>query len=140
VNRSWFTDRDLGKQFPRILADAGIQVQRHGDLFPPNGTDEQWLEHCGRRGLVAITHDTRIRYRPNELATVVRFKVQLVVVIGKVPMTQLAQGFVNTLPRVEAMLDAERAPVILKVYRASVAEVLASPTAAGRVEHWFPKP
>ena len=42
MSRVWFTDRDLGKQFPRILADAGIVVERHGDLFPPDGSDEQW--------------------------------------------------------------------------------------------------
>jgi hypothetical protein len=41
VSRIWFTDRDLGKQFPRILADAGLQVERHGDLFQPTGSDEQ---------------------------------------------------------------------------------------------------
>jgi len=26
-DRVWFTDRDLGKQFPRILAEAGLQVR-----------------------------------------------------------------------------------------------------------------
>jgi hypothetical protein len=75
VSRVWFTDRDLGKQFPRTLADAGLAVERHGDLFPPDGSDEQWLEHCGTQGRVAITHNSRIRYVPNELAAVVRFKV-----------------------------------------------------------------
>lgn len=140
MNRAWFTDRDLGKQFPRILSDAGIAVQRHGDIFPPDGPDEQWLEHCGTHGLVAITHDTRIRYRPNELAAVVRFGVRLVVVMGKVPTAELAQNFVNTLSRVEAMLDLHRPPLILKLYRPSDLELLAFPTLAGRVEVWFPRP
>jgi hypothetical protein len=48
VRRVYFTDRDLGKQFPRILADAGIAVERHGDLFQPDGSDEQWLERFVR--------------------------------------------------------------------------------------------
>jgi len=140
VSRTWFTDRDLGKQFPRILADAGILVQRHGDLFAPDGSDEQWLEHCGKHGLVAITHNSRIRYVPNELAAVVRCKVQLVVVVGKAPTADLARNFVHTVLRVETELDRQRPPVILKVYRATPAELLATPTAAGRVEVWFPKP
>lgn len=139
MSRLWFTDRDLGKQFPRTLADAGIPVERHGDLFPPDGTDEQWLEHCGTRGRVAITHNSRIRYVPNELAAVVRFKVPLVVVVGKVPTADLARNFVRTLHRIEAMLDAHASPVILKVYRASASDLEKSADAPGRVEVWYPK-
>jgi hypothetical protein len=138
VSRVWFTDRDLGKQFPRILADVGIAVERHGDLFPPDGSDEQWLEHCGTRGRVAITHNSRIRYVPNELAAVVRFKVPLVVVVGKAPTAELAHNFVRTLHRIEAMLDAHAPPVILKVYRASASELAHAADAPGRVEVWFP--
>lgn len=139
MSRAWFTDRDLGKQFPRILTEAGIPVQRHSELFAPGGSDEQWLEHCGSHGLAAITHDRRIRYRPNELAAVVRFNVQLVVIAGKAPTAELAHNFVRTLHRIEAMLDRQRPPVILKVYRATPAELLVLPSAAGRVEVWFPK-
>lgn len=139
MSRTWFTDRDLGKQFPRILADAGIPVRRHGDIFPSDGSDEQWLEYCGTQGLVAITHNSRIRYVPNELAAVIRFKVPLVVVVGKAPTAELARNFVHTLHRVEAALDQHRPPVILKVYRPTPAELLASLEAPGHVEVWFPK-
>jgi hypothetical protein len=138
VSRTWFTDRDLGKQFPRVLAEGGIPVQRHGDLFAPDGSDEQWLEHCGTHGLVAITHDRRIRYRPNELAAVVRFNVQLVVVTGKVPTVELAHNFLRTLHRVEALLNLQRPPVILKVYQATPSELRQSQNSAGRAEVWFP--
>jgi PIN like domain len=56
VNASvvWFTDRDLGKQFPRILTKAGLAVERHAELFRPTGSDEEWLRHCGENGRVAI--------------------------------------------------------------------------------------
>jgi hypothetical protein len=140
VSRIWFTDRDLGKQFPRILADAGLQVERHGDLFPPDGSDEQWLQHCGTAGRVAITHNSRIRYVPNELAAVKHFGVRLVVVVGKAPNAELAHHFVRSVRRIEAMLDAHPPPVILKVYRATPADLAQSPTAAGRVEVWYPRP
>ena len=43
MSRVWFTDRDLGKRFPEILTAAGLTVERHHDLFPPYGPDEQWL-------------------------------------------------------------------------------------------------
>lgn len=140
MSRVWFTDRDLGKQFPRILADASLAVERHGDLFTPDGSDEQWLEHCGTHGRVAITHNSRIRYVPNELAAVVRFEVPLVVVVGKVPTAELAHNFVRTLHRIETILDERVPPVILKVYCASASELVTAPDVPGRVEVWFPKP
>lgn len=139
MSRVWFTDRDLGKQFPRILAAAGLRVERHGDLFEPDGSDEQWLEHCGTQGRVAITHNSRIRYVPNELAAVVRFKVLLIVVVGQAPTAELARNFVNSLPRIEDLLNEVQAPSILKVYRPGPADLLRSPDGPGRVERWYPK-
>jgi hypothetical protein len=139
VTRVYFTDRDLGKQFPRILAEAGITVERHADLFPPDGSDEQWLEHCGRHHRIAITHNSRIRYVPNELAAVKRFGVSLLVVVGQAPTHELARNFVHTLPRIESMLRDRKPPFILKVYRPSPAELAIAPSSAGRVESWYPK-
>ncbi len=136
----WFTDRDLGKQFPRILAEAGLNVERHADLFAPTGSDEEWLRHCGENGRVAITHNSRIRYVRNELAAVRRFNVRLVVVVGKVPTAELARNFVHTQALVEARLVAHVPPLILKVYMASAAERSAVPGAPGRVDVWYPKP
>jgi len=39
----FFTDRDLGKQFPDILKDAGVHVERHSEHFADNAKDEDWL-------------------------------------------------------------------------------------------------
>jgi len=60
----FFTDRDLGTLFPEILKGAGFTVERHGDLFPPDCPDEDWLAEVGKREWVALTHDARIRYKP----------------------------------------------------------------------------
>ena len=139
MTRVYFTDRDLGKQFPRILAEAGIAVERHADLFPPDGSDEQWLEHCGTLDRVAVTHNSRIRYVPNELAAVRRFNVKLLIVVGQSPTAELARNFVQTLHRIESMLDAHQPPFILKVYRPTPAELAKAVSAAGRVEVWYPK-
>jgi hypothetical protein len=46
----FFTDRDLGKRFPEILASAGLSVKRHDDLFPPDCPDERWLAQIGESG------------------------------------------------------------------------------------------
>jgi hypothetical protein len=137
VSRVHFTDRDLGKRFPEILAAAGLAVERHLDLFPADGPDEQWLEHCGRNGRVAITHNERIRYTPNELAAVVQHRVALLVVVGKAPLAQLAQNFVNTLPRIEEFVKVHEPPYIAKVYRPSPAELARNPKAFGSVLLWY---
>lgn len=138
MSRVYFTDRDLGKQFPGILRDAGLTVERHGDLFLPDGPDEQWLEHCGRHRRVALTHNLRIRYVPNELAAVVAHSVTLLVLMGKAPTAQLAHNFVRSLDRIDAVLAAHAPPLIAKVYLPTPAELRRQADAPGRVEVWYP--
>lgn len=116
----FFTDRDLGKAFPRALREAGLIVESHFEHFAPNAPDEQWLRTIGQRGWIALTHDTRIRYRPNELAALQRNHVGLLVVVGKVPLPELAAGFVATLPRVFDFVQTQRPPYIAKVYRGAI--------------------
>jgi hypothetical protein len=139
VSRVYFTDRDLGKQFPRLLAEAGVVIERHGDLFRPEGSDEEWLEHCGTKGRIAVSHNSRIRYVPNELEAVKRFKVPLLILVGQATTAELAFNFVRTLPRIETFLEGRSPPFIGKVYRATPAELAKSAAAPGRVELWFPK-
>ena len=133
MSYAFFTDRDLGKQFPALLLQAGLKVERHADLFPPGRSDEQWLEHCGRNGRVAISHNWRIRYVPNELAAVVRFKVQLIIVVGRAPTSELALSFVASIEKIETFLALHKPPYIAKLYRA------ASSGTPGRIEIWYPK-
>jgi len=94
----FFTDRDLGKQFPDILKKAGVIVERHIDHFADNAKDPEWLTIVGNRGWYVLTHDRRIRYKPNEIAAVEKFSVGLFVIVGKAPFAELAQNFVFTLP------------------------------------------
>jgi hypothetical protein len=136
LSRIYFTDRDLGRKFPGILAAAGMVVERHEALFPPDGSDEQWLEYCGRNGRIAITHNRRIRYTPNELAAVVRHGVALLVVIGHGPITELALNFVNSIARIEAFVESHEPPYIAKVYRAAPADFARD--VPGSISMWYP--
>lgn len=136
----FFTDRDLGLQFPAILRAAGLRVERHADHFAHDCEDEEWLRGAASREWVAITHDRRIRYKPNELAAIVEHELALLVVIGKAPYADLARSFVASLDRVAAFLGAHRPPLIGKVYRPSPAELASKPDASGRVELWYPRP
>ncbi len=101
--------------------------------------DEVWLEEIGKRGWIALTHDQRIRYKPNERDAVVRHRVALLVIIGAAPFTDLARAFVTTLPRIELFLHRHRPPFIAKVYRPSPAEMARGSSAAGRIELWHPR-
>jgi hypothetical protein len=118
VSVVYFTDRDLGLQFPDILEDAGLAVERHRDHFAPATPDEEWLAVVGARQWVALTHNSRIRYTPNEKLAVLSHGVRLLVIIGHVPYPDLAHSFVATRNRIESFLDSHKAPFIAKVYRA----------------------
>lgn len=134
-----FTDRDLGKQFPEILRASGLSVERHADHFKPDCPDEDWLAIIGQRRWIAVTHDGRIRYKPNELAAVVRHRVVLLVVIGHAPYAELARAFVATWPRIHTFIDRHPPPCIGKVYRPSTTEAATNPEAPGRAELWYPR-
>lgn len=134
----FFTDRDLGLQFPTILANAGIRVERHRDHFRHDAPDEEWLARVGKRGWVAITHNSRIRYTPNEKAAVIRNGVRLLVVIGQAPYADLANSFVATIERIRTFLEEHEPPFIAKVYRASPSDRLDAERLPGRIELWYP--
>ena len=134
----FFTDRDLGKKFPTILRDAGLTVERHADHFPQDCPDEDWLRDVGQQGWVAITHDGRIRYKPNELAAVIKHRVALLVMIGDAPYPQLAEAFVATRNRILRFIEQHEPPCIAKLYRPPSADLVRNPTAQGRIELWYP--
>ncbi len=134
----FFTDRDLGKRFPAILVDAGLQVERHHDLFPADGPDEQWLEYCGRHGRIAVSHDQRIRHKVNELDAVIRYRVALLIVIGKAPYPDLARHFVASLRKIEQFVRFRSPPYIAKVYRPTPSVLHRNPSAEGDVTLWYP--
>lgn len=134
----YFTDRDLGKRFPEILRAAGLTVERHSDHFAEQTPDDEWLEEVGKRGWIALTHDRRIRYKPNERDAVMRHQVGLLVMVGKAPFPHLARSFVNSRPVIERFLQTRKPPFIAKVYRPSPAEVAQrGGTAPGRIELWY---
>ena len=135
----YFTDRDLGKRFGEILRLHGLTVERHADHFAPDTPDDAWLAEVGKRGWIALTHDRRIRYKPNERDAVIRHGVGLLVIIGAAPFPDLARAFVVTLPRIEDFLGRHKPPFIAKVYRPSPADIKHHGAPPGRVELWYPQ-
>jgi hypothetical protein len=134
----FFTDRDLGKRFPEILKEAGLSVQRHDDHFDPETPDEVWLASVGARGWIALTHNKRIRYTPNERNTVMRHGVALLVIVGTAPLPELAHNFVVTLAQVRRFVARNYPPFIAKVYRPPPPDARRPRRTMGRVERWYP--
>jgi len=135
----YFTDRDLGTQFPNILQAAGLSVERHAEHFVHNAPDAEWLAEISRRGWIALTHNLRIRYIPNERQAVIDHRASLLVIVGSAPFPDLADAFVAMLPRIERFLKKHEPPFIAKVYRPSPEEVARRVTARGRIELWYPQ-
>jgi hypothetical protein len=136
----FFTDRDLGNALPKTLAASGLTVETHAAHFPPDCPDAEWLAVVGSRGWIAVTRDMRIRYKPNELAAVVRYRVALLVLVGSATHAELATNFVRTAPRITAFLGRHSPPLIAKVYRPSAAELARNLRAPGNVSLWYPRP
>lgn len=138
MSRVFFTDRNLGKHFPRILREAGLTVERHDDHFTERTQDEEWLAEVGRKGWIAITHDKQIRYKANEREAVMLHKVALLVVIGDLPFPRIADSFVATIRPIERFLTKHSPPFIAKVYRGASESGAKGSRSAGRVEKWYP--
>lgn len=134
----FFTDRDLGKRFPDILSEAGLSVKRHTDLFPPDCPDDVWLQAVGEQQWIAVSHDARIRYKPNELAAVINHNVRLLVVMGKAPYPDLAKNFVATILKTFTFIASHPAPWIAKIYRPFKSGAAKRLQSTGDVVLWYP--
>ncbi len=68
-----------------------------------------------------------------------RAGVGLFIIIGKVPIGDLAHNFINTPPRIERFINRQPHPFIAKVYRPSQSEREQRPDCPGRVDLWLSK-
>lgn len=118
--RVFFTDRDLGHQFPERLRKSGIKVERHDDHFGAQTPDAEWIEEIGRRRWVAVSRDTRIRYSPLALSVLMTSGARLFVLVGKLTTDEAAELFLRSHGRIEALLRKERRPFIAKIRRDGV--------------------
>src|SRR5450631_1304926 len=91
----FFTDRDLGRQFPALLRAAGVQLERHDDHFGPDTPDEEWIGEIGRRGWIAVSRDARIRYSPLAHSVLMECGTNLFVLVGKLTTAEAAEAFLK---------------------------------------------
>jgi hypothetical protein len=139
VKPTFFTDRDLGRQFPEVLRKHGVSVECHADHLDQACSDVEWLTLVGSKGWYAITHDRRIRYKPNELAAVLQCGIGLFVVVGKARHLDLAENFVRTLPRVHRFIQNHERPFIAHVTLPSPKALSRHANAPGEVTLKYPR-
>lgn len=116
----YFTDRDLGHEFPEKLRAAGLKIERHDDHFGQLTPDSEWIAEVGRRGWVAVTRDARIRYSPLALETLMVSGARLFVIVGRLTTDEAAGIFLRQRKRMERLLRKESKPFIGKIRRDSV--------------------
>ncbi|MDD5450789.1 MAG: hypothetical protein PHT49_02690 [Desulfovibrionales bacterium] len=133
----FFTDRDLGNLFPKQLAKAGIRVEKHSDHFAHDAKDEDWLTQVGRKGWFCLTHDKRIRYKPNEIDAVMRAGVGLFILIGNMTHQELATNFISTIHKVTRFIEANNRPFIAKIKGSTKKSSFVSSNRPGKVELWL---
>lgn len=115
----FYLDRNLGRyDFPNYLRDNGLTAHAHDDLFAQNAPDEEWIPVVAERGWIIVSEDKDIMRTPLELAAVMLSGGRFFCLVGKnATAGELAQNFVNTLPKITEYIENNDAPYIVKVYR-----------------------
>lgn len=134
---TFFTDRDLGKTFPKLLNENGIKTEKYFEHFPDNTTDIEWLKEIGKKGWYCISHDKRIRYNPTEREAVINSGIGLFLLVGHTNNKELAENFVNTFKKIEKFIKKHQRPFIAKVYRPQKPDRASAKKKAGEVTLWL---
>lgn len=92
---------------------AGANIEVHDAHFPPDATDEDWLKAAGAKGWIVLTKDSKIRYRPNEIAALKEAGVVAVVLVaGNLVGAEMAELFVKTLRKIERIAGSATPPAL----------------------------
>lgn len=115
----FFVDRSLGRHtVAATLRDAGWTLRTHFEVFGKRDevvSDAEWLELCGTEGLVVLTKDRRLRYRPAEIAAIRRYRVKaFVLTSGELTAREQAERFIANAKAIEEAAAA-RGPFVYAV-------------------------
>ena len=126
MTRVFFVDRDLGRRIlPNALERAGLVVERHDLHFEPNTPDEVWIPHVAQQGWVIVSGDKRILRRPREVRALVESQARMLILVGNhAPAGELAANLINTMPKIEKLLDELQPPAVVRVYRPTPRELV----------------
>ena len=126
MTKVFFVDRDLGRRIlPGALERAGFAVERHDLHFEPDTPDEVWIPHVAQQGWVIVSGDKRILRRPREVRALVESQARMLILVGNhAPAGELAANLINTMPKIEKLLDELQPPAVVRVYRPTPRELV----------------
>jgi predicted nuclease of predicted toxin-antitoxin system len=122
---TFFIDWCLGKSVANALSKAGAQVEQHSDHFAPEAPDVEWLPVVTEQDWVVLTKDENIGREPREVEAIARAGARVFILVsGNLTRQQMADLFVEVLPKLEKFNQGNQPPFIAKIYK------------DGRVELW----
>lgn len=85
------------------LRAAGVRVEIQPDHFKSGTPDVDWLSTIADWKWIAITRDKRLRYRPNEIATIraARARVIIATTSGNLTSIELAKLLVDSFKKID---------------------------------------
>ena len=104
---------------PDGLREAGWTLRTHHEVFGDRDEDVldvEWLELCGQQQLPVLSKDRRLRYRPQEIASIRRYGVQAFVLVrGGLRAAEQVARFDRSREAIEAAC-AEKGPFVYAVH------------------------
>jgi len=76
-------DENLGAPLARALRELGEEVHHVTEVLRPGADDEEVFRFAGENDYFIILRDNRIRFKPNERAAIIEFKVGVFLLAGK---------------------------------------------------------
>lgn len=118
----FFIDRSLGRHVvPDALRAAGatvhVMADVYGERIGQGLADEEWLRDAGERDWAVLMKDAKIRYRPAELQVVIDYGLRAFCLTNaNLRGVEMAQRFVENLPRIIRIAEQRPGPYIYGVY------------------------
>jgi hypothetical protein len=115
---TYLFDEGTSRQLVEAFRVLGEDVRHVLDLFDPGTEDEVWLEYAGKQGLVVVTRDKMVKYRPRQKEACARHKVAAFVLAGKAMGSwHQVQQLVRAWPTIKQITQDNPPPFFFRVDR-----------------------
>jgi len=123
----FFLDRSLGRhQVASALRAAGWRLRTHHEVYGARDEevpDAEWLEMCGAAGLVVLSKDRKIRYRPAEMQMIRRFSLRaFILTSGSLTASAQAERLIANAERID-LACAGAGPFVYAVQETRVVRI-----------------
>ena len=97
---------------------GGLHVEAYHEHFAlDNVPDGEWLRFVGEKGWIALSHNKRIRYEPDELDDLMTYRVKAFFIVGKGPHPAFATAVLDNIHRIRRLIRKNPGPFVAKVYQ-----------------------